>query len=55
VARDIANSGGRALAVPTDVSDPDAVERLVATAVEELGGIDVAVNNAAGGGHAPTL
>jgi NAD(P)-dependent dehydrogenase (short-subunit alcohol dehydrogenase family) len=27
---------------------------MVATAVEELGGLDVAVNNAAGGGHAPT-
>jgi NAD(P)-dependent dehydrogenase (short-subunit alcohol dehydrogenase family) len=54
VAAEIQHEGGRALAVPTDVSDPSAVERMVMTAVEELGGLDAAVNNAAGGGHAPT-
>jgi NAD(P)-dependent dehydrogenase (short-subunit alcohol dehydrogenase family) len=54
VAAEIEHQGGRALAVPTDVSDPSAVERMVMTAVEELGGLDAAVNNAAGGGHAPT-
>jgi len=54
VAEEIADTGGRALTVPTDVSDPAAVERMVAAAVEELGGLDVAVNNAAGGGHGPT-
>jgi NAD(P)-dependent dehydrogenase (short-subunit alcohol dehydrogenase family) len=54
VAKQIEDEGGRAVAVPTDVSDPAAVERMVATAVRELGGLDAAVNNAAGGGHLPT-
>jgi NAD(P)-dependent dehydrogenase (short-subunit alcohol dehydrogenase family) len=54
VAEQVADNGGRAVAVPTDVSDPAAVERMVAAAVDEWGGLDVAVNNAAGGGHAPT-
>jgi hypothetical protein len=36
-----------ALAVPTDMTDPEAVERLAATAVDCFGGIDVWVNNAA--------
>ncbi|GCD92591.1 SDR family NAD(P)-dependent oxidoreductase [Embleya hyalina] len=47
-------AGGRALAVPTDVTDPGAVERLVATTVDRFGRLDAAVNNAAGGGHPPT-
>lgn len=54
VAEEIANTGGRAVAVPTDVTDPAAVERMVATALDEWGGLDIAVNDAAGGGHAPT-
>jgi NAD(P)-dependent dehydrogenase (short-subunit alcohol dehydrogenase family) len=54
VAEEIVDTGGRAVAVPTDVSDPAAAERMVAAAVAEWGGLDVAVNNAAGGGHAPT-
>jgi NAD(P)-dependent dehydrogenase (short-subunit alcohol dehydrogenase family) len=53
VAGQITGEGGRALVVPTDVSDPEAVERMVAAAVDGLGGLDVAVNNAAGGGHWP--
>jgi NAD(P)-dependent dehydrogenase (short-subunit alcohol dehydrogenase family) len=55
VAAQITDGGGRAVTVPTDIADPAAVERMVATAVERLGGLDVAVNNAAGGGHGPTL
>ncbi|TDC82230.1 SDR family NAD(P)-dependent oxidoreductase [Micromonospora sp. KC606] len=39
--------GGRALAVPTDVTDPVAVEELAARAVAEFGRIDAWVNNAA--------
>jgi NAD(P)-dependent dehydrogenase (short-subunit alcohol dehydrogenase family) len=41
--------GGRALVVPTDVTDPVAVERLAAEAAGEFGGIDAWVNNAAVG------
>ncbi|QKW33004.1 glucose 1-dehydrogenase [Actinomadura sp. NAK00032] len=54
LAAEIDAAGGRALAVPTDVTDPEAVERLVQRAVGEFGRLDAAVNNAAGGGHPPT-
>jgi len=53
VAKEITAVGGTALAVPADVSDPDAAERLVATAVEAFGHLDAAFNNA-GQGHMPT-
>ena len=42
----IASQGGRAVAVPGDVRDEDLARRLVATAVEQFGGLDIAVNNA---------
>jgi len=54
VAGEIRAAGGRALAVPTDVADPDAVAHLVDRAVGSYGRLDVACNNAAGGGHPPT-
>lgn len=38
--------GGRALAVPTDVADPEAVERLARRALDRFGRIDVWINNA---------
>lgn len=38
---------GRALAVPTDVSDPAAVDRLAARTMAEFGRLDAWVNNAA--------
>ena len=38
--------GGRALAVPTDVTDPAQVDNLASSAVSAFGGIDVWVNNA---------
>ncbi|MFD2077650.1 NAD(P)-dependent dehydrogenase, short-chain alcohol dehydrogenase family [Actinopolymorpha cephalotaxi] len=54
VTEEIAANGGDALAVPTDVGDPESVARLVARTVEAYGRLDVAVNNAMGGGHPPT-
>ncbi len=42
-------AGGRALAVPTDVSDKEEVEKLAAAAVTQFGRIDVWVNNAGSG------
>lgn len=38
--------GGDAIAVPTDVAQPDACQRLVEAAVEAFGRVDVLVNNA---------
>jgi NAD(P)-dependent dehydrogenase (short-subunit alcohol dehydrogenase family) len=45
--RRITEAGGRAVAVPTDLARPEQVEAMVARTVEELGGLDVLVNNAA--------
>jgi 3-oxoacyl-[acyl-carrier protein] reductase len=42
----VEESGGRALSVPTDVTDETAVEHLVATTVERFGAVDVLLNNA---------
>ncbi|WP_051380350.1 SDR family oxidoreductase [Bradyrhizobium sp. WSM1743] len=41
--------GGRALAVPTDVTDAQAVQHLASAAEEAFGGIDVWINNAGTG------
>jgi NAD(P)-dependent dehydrogenase (short-subunit alcohol dehydrogenase family) len=49
----ITAEGGRALAVPTDVSEPVSVLRLVEQALGAYGRLDAAFNNAAGGGHPP--
>ncbi|HEX6443722.1 MAG TPA: SDR family NAD(P)-dependent oxidoreductase [Streptosporangiales bacterium] len=54
LAEEIRAAGGRASAVPTDVTDPASVRTLVERAVDEYGRLDAAVNNAAGGGHPPT-
>jgi NAD(P)-dependent dehydrogenase (short-subunit alcohol dehydrogenase family) len=40
-------AGGSALAVPTDVTDPDSCAAMVAAAVERFGTVDILVNNAA--------
>jgi short-subunit dehydrogenase len=46
VAREVRELGAEAIAIPTDVGDPAACERLVASTVEALGGLDVLVNDA---------
>src|SRR5690349_12268809 len=47
VARECERLGARAIVVPTDVTDAQAVERLADTAAERFGGrIDVWINNA---------
>ena len=48
VAKSIRDRGGRAIAVPTDVTDRVAVEALAHAAVDEFGRIDIWVNNAGG-------
>ena len=48
VADDVAAFGRRALVIPSDVNDNDAVADIVARTVGELGRIDVVVNNAGG-------
>jgi NAD(P)-dependent dehydrogenase (short-subunit alcohol dehydrogenase family) len=48
VADEITAAGGRALAVPTDVTDRAAVEALADAAVSTFGGLHVWVNNAGG-------
>ncbi len=50
IADEIKSSGGRALAVPTDVTKPESVQRLVEQTVEAFGRLDIAFNNA-GSGH----
>jgi NAD(P)-dependent dehydrogenase (short-subunit alcohol dehydrogenase family) len=45
-ARDIQESGARALAVIADVSDEEAVKQLIARTYETFGRIDILVNNA---------
>jgi NAD(P)-dependent dehydrogenase (short-subunit alcohol dehydrogenase family) len=49
----IRSSGGEALAVPDDLSDPAAPERIVAAVTTEWGRLDVLVNNAAAINHLP--
>ena len=44
-----AQAGGRAIAVPTDVTDPSSVEALFAATVEAFGRVDLLFNNAGGG------
>lgn len=43
----IQRDGGTALAVPTDVSDEAGCDRLMQAAVQQYGGVDILINNAA--------
>jgi 3-oxoacyl-[acyl-carrier protein] reductase len=47
VVRVVARAGGQARAVRADLGEPDGAQRLMALADEELGGLDILVNNAA--------
>ena len=53
VAHEIESAGGRALPFVADITDADAVERMVAAAKSEFGGIDILVNNAAARARKP--
>jgi NAD(P)-dependent dehydrogenase (short-subunit alcohol dehydrogenase family) len=46
-------AGRRSVVVPTDVTDPDACDRLVQSAMDRLGKVDVLVNNAGVGTAVP--
>jgi clavulanate-9-aldehyde reducatase len=46
LAEQISSSGGKALAIPTDVGDEQSARRLIETTKGELGSVDVLVNNA---------
>lgn len=48
-------AGGRALAVATDVADPDAVRRLFDAAIAQFGRVDLLFNNAGTGAPAVPL
>jgi NADP-dependent 3-hydroxy acid dehydrogenase YdfG len=44
--QEVEDAGGKALVLPTDVADADQVERAAATVEQQLGPIDVWINNA---------
>jgi len=46
IAEQISADGGKALAIPTDVSDESSARALIEAAQDELGSLDVLVNNA---------
>lgn len=48
VQEEIKRDGGNVLTVRADVTDPEAVQNVVTTAVEYFGGLDILVNNAGG-------
>ena len=40
VANEIINTGGRAIPIVADITDPEAVDRMVGAAVKEFGGVN---------------
>ena len=55
VVAEIQKAGGKAITCLADVSDNEAVRNLVGNAVEEFGGVDILVNNAAVRSNIPFL
>ena len=53
LADELTSKGGKALAIPTDVTDYEQVKRLVDSAVHTYGRIDVMINNAGLMPHSP--
>ena len=53
-AKTLREFGGKVLAISCDVREPDQVESMVNKTVEEFGGIDILLNNAAGNFISPT-
>jgi len=49
----LASELGDAVAVTTDMRDPEQIQRLVDVAVERHGGVDILINNAGQGLHVP--
>jgi peroxisomal 2,4-dienoyl-CoA reductase len=49
-----ATTGRRCLPIPADVRQPEAVESAVDRTIQELGGLDIVVNNAAGNFPCPS-
>jgi NADP-dependent 3-hydroxy acid dehydrogenase YdfG len=54
VATELEDAGGLALVVSTDVNDARAVEKLVKATIQRFARLDMACNNATGGGQPPT-
>ncbi len=54
VAAEIAEAGGEAMAIPTDVTDSASVSACVAQVASAFGGVDILINNARWSGLAPT-
>lgn len=52
VTKEITDEGFTALGVPTDVSQKDQIQTMVATTVEHFGTVDILINNAQGFGTA---
>lgn len=53
VAEEVGAAGGEVLVVPTDLRDLDAIAALFAAVRDRWGGVDVLINNAGLGRHAP--
>ncbi len=46
IAAEVAEAGGQALAVPTDVTDAEAVQRMADATADRFGSLDILINNA---------